>query len=149
MYRRWHVGSNDNVAAEVLLNQVRVQRVRCMWSFTGRAWDKTHTSVSFNLLHRIYVHGDSHGPRSTKRSEIAHLREAFLVAGCRSWPCRRVWQTGSVQSFARWCSVASAGGGEAPQSGLESHTACHWCSPPGWPGLGIASAWSFQGHWAL
>lgn len=36
MNRRWHVAGHYNIAAEVLLNQVRVQRVRRMWSLIGR-----------------------------------------------------------------------------------------------------------------
>lgn len=32
---RWHVGRHYNIVAEVLLNQMRVQRVWCMWSFIG------------------------------------------------------------------------------------------------------------------
>lgn len=36
MNRRWHVVGHYNIAAEVLLNQVRVQRVRCMRSLIGR-----------------------------------------------------------------------------------------------------------------
>lgn len=33
---RWHVAGHYDVAAEVLLNQVRVQGVRCVWSLIGR-----------------------------------------------------------------------------------------------------------------
>ncbi len=36
MDRRRHVAGHYYIAAEVLLNQVRVQRVRCVWSLIGR-----------------------------------------------------------------------------------------------------------------
>lgn len=36
MDRRWHVAGHYDIAAEVLLNQVRVQRVRCVWSLVSR-----------------------------------------------------------------------------------------------------------------
>lgn len=123
--------------------------------------DKEHkyTILSYRILTIVYTHGSSKGTWSVLSSEvvfmprplanhlkISHLREAFPVAGCRSWPCRRVWRTGSVRSFARWCSVASAAAGAAPRIGPGSRTACRWCSPPGLPGPGIASAWFFQGH---
>lgn len=43
MDRRWHVAGHYDIAAEVLLNQVRVQRVRRMRSFIGRTCESKHT----------------------------------------------------------------------------------------------------------
>lgn len=79
-------------------------------------------------------------------STRTHLREASPGEDCQSWPCQRVWRTGFVQSSARWCSAGSAARVAAPRNVRGSHIGGRWCSPPSWPGLGIASVWSFQGH---
>lgn len=49
---RWHAAGHYDIAAEVLMDQVRVQRVRCMWRLIGRTWDTTRKyKVSHPLQH--------------------------------------------------------------------------------------------------
>lgn len=105
MDRRRDVAAHYNIGAEVLLNQVRVQRVRCMWSLIGRTWERKHTKIVLILtIHKrqyclyseftwiLHFSPEPLGSDvsvSAQLSERAHLQEAFLVAGCQSLPCQR------------------------------------------------------------
>ena len=75
-----------------------------------------------------------------------NLPAASPAAGCRSWPCRRAWWTGSARSSARWCSAGWAAAAAARRSGHASRTGGRWCSLPGSPAPGNAASWSCLGH---
>lgn len=60
----WHIAGHYNIAAEMLLNQVRVQGVRCMWSLVSRTWEAKHTNIQsvktatvLSIVYIVNMHG--------------------------------------------------------------------------------------------
>lgn len=48
---RWHIAGHYNIGAEVFLNQVRMQRVRCMWCFISRTWKKNPNNCQLIVIY--------------------------------------------------------------------------------------------------
>lgn len=47
----WNIAGHYNIGAEVLLNQVRMQRVRCMWCVISRTWKENPNNCQLIVIY--------------------------------------------------------------------------------------------------